>query len=306
MTGRLFSIKRFAVHDGPGIRTTVFFRGCPLRCLWCHNPEGLDGEKHLAFFPHECTLCGACEKTCPNGAHRIRDGVHKFDRALCKKCGACEKACPSGALRFFGEEKTVEELLPLLLEDKPFFDASRGGVTLSGGECLLQAPFCARLLKKCKENGVHTAVDTSGAVPAEAFRLVLPYTDLFLYDLKAASSDAHRRLTGCGNERILENLRFLAGQGAKIEIRVPVVPEANGDEMPAVARLAASIAPKAPVRLLPFHDLSRSRYEALGMATQMPRLIPGKEEMARLAAVFEKEGLCVLNASCNPEKSVIK
>ena len=270
MTGRIFEIKRFAVHDGDGVRTTVFFKGCPLRCLWCHNPEGLSAKKELALFARKCLFCGACAASCRFGAHEVAPGTHSLAREKCVLCGACAAACPAEALTLYGEDVTVNDLLPRLMEDRDFYENSGGGVTLSGGECLLQADFCAELLAAIKKEGIRTAVDTCGAVPQSAIEKVLPFADVFLYDLKAASSELHRALTGEPNERILSNLRFLVDSGAKIEIRVPFVPEKNGAEMEAIAELVASLDPAIPVRVLAYHDLARSRYAALGTTCLLP------------------------------------
>ena len=167
MSARIFEIKRFAVHDGDGIRTTVFFKGCPLKCVWCHNPEGIDFKPELAYYENKCINCGECIRVCPNNAHTIEKGVHIFNRKKCTGCGNCEEVCLGNALTLYGEEVTEDELLPKLLEDKEFYENSNGGVTLSGGECLMQSDFCAELLKKLKENGINTAVDTCGFVPQQ-------------------------------------------------------------------------------------------------------------------------------------------
>ena len=180
MKATIFEIKRFAVHDGDGIRTTVFFKGCPLKCVWCHNPEGIFMKPSLAYYAHKCIGCGECVNVCLQNAHKMTENEHIFERESCIGCGACESACLGEALTLYGRETSAEELLPKLLEDKEFYENSGGGVTLSGGECLLQADFCAALLKALKENGIHTAVDTCGFVSREAFDKVIPYTDVFL------------------------------------------------------------------------------------------------------------------------------
>jgi len=167
LKARIFEIKRLAIHDGDGIRTTVFFKGCPLKCVWCHNPEGISHQPQLAYYSQKCIGCMACAAVCPTGAHRDENGVHTFDRAACQGCGACADVCLGEALTFFGREVTVNELLPVLREDKEVYESSGGGVTLSGGECLVQADLCAELLKRLKEQGIHTAVDTCGFVSRE-------------------------------------------------------------------------------------------------------------------------------------------
>ena len=195
MKAKIFEIKRFAVHDGDGIRTTVFFKGCPLKCLWCHNPEGISGETELAYYAHKCIGCAECVMACPNGAHTIEGGAHQFHREKCVACGKCEEVCLGNALTLYGKGYTVCDLLAILLKDKDFYDASGGGVTLSGGECLLHADFCAELLKELKESGVHTAVDTCGRISKAALDKVLPYTDVFLYDVKAVTAATQVFLT---------------------------------------------------------------------------------------------------------------
>ena len=275
----VFEIKRFAVHDGDGIRTTVFLKGCPLKCLWCHNPEGISARSELAFYAHKCIGCGECAKVCPSGAHRMTDGGHVFDRSRCTGCGACAKDCLGNALTFYGKEMTVEELMPILLEDREFYDGTGGGVTLSGGECLLQADFCAELLCACREAGLHTAVDTSGAVPRESFDKVIPYTDVFLYDLKAATSETHARCTGMGNERILENLRYLDEKGCAIEIRIPYVPHYNSGEREGLLAILAGVKNLVRVRVLAYHSFAGSKYEALGKENTLPEALPTSEEI---------------------------
>lgn len=206
--GRIFDIKRFAVHDGSGIRTTVFLKGCPLKCLWCHNPEGISFRPQLAFYRHKCVGCGECAGVCPTGAQTMSADGHAYDRERCTACGRCEPVCLGRALVLYGKEMTADELMPVLLEDKAFYDNSGGGITLSGGECLCQPDFCAELLRKAKENGLNTAVDTCGFVPRAAIDAVMPYTDMFLYDIKAMDETVHIRCTGHANQPILENLRY--------------------------------------------------------------------------------------------------
>ena len=177
MKAKIFEIKRFAVHDGDGIRTTVFFKGCPLKCIWCHNPEGISFKSELAYYENKCINCGECIEECKYGAHGVFENLHSFDRAGCTACGECSKKCLGNALVHYGEDVSIAELLPRLTEDKEFYDNSGGGVTLSGGECLMQADFCAELLKELKTLGINTAVDTCGFVSRDAIKKVIPYTD---------------------------------------------------------------------------------------------------------------------------------
>ncbi len=287
-------IKRFAVHDGPGIRTTVFFKGCPLKCLWCHNPEGIAPQPQLAYYEHKCVECGACATVCQQKAHTFESNRHVFDRSLCVSCGKCTELCPKGALKLYGKEYTADELAPLLTEDKDFYDNSNGGVTLSGGECLLYADYCTELLEKLKQEHIHTAVDTCGDVPREAFEKVMPYTDMFLYDIKAVDEQTHRRCTGHSNRRILDNLRFLSEQNQKIEIRFPLVPGYNDREADAIARFLSLLPTRPSVRVLAYHDLAGSKYTALGLDNTLPTVIPNEQDMERARNCFLTCGLTVL------------
>ena len=294
MKASIFVIKRFAVHDGDGIRTTVFFKGCPLKCVWCHNPEGISTQAELAYFAHKCIHCGECVSACPTGAHTMADGLHIFYRDRCIACGNCEAACLGDALAFYGKEYTVDALLPLLLKDKDFHQTSGGGVTLSGGECLLYADFCAELLKALKEQGIHTAVDTCGMVMKEAFDKVLPYTDVFLYDVKARFEETHIRCTGRSNAKILDNLTYLDERGAKIEIRIPLVPDFNERELEEVGVFLSGLKNVTKVRLLSYHNLAGSKYEALGMKNTLPERVPTQHEATMYANMLKKHGLAVV------------
>ena len=256
MKGIIFEIKRFAVHDGDGIRTTVFFKGCPLRCVWCHNPEGLTFEVQEAFYAHKCIGCGEC-----------------------KKEGFMPDNCPGEARVLYGKEVTVEELLPALLEDRDFYENSSGGVTLSGGECLMQSDFCTELLMRLKENGIHTAVDTCGFVSKNALDKVIPYTDVFLYDIKAYDEDVHIKCTGIPNKQILENLIYLDSIDKDIEIRIPYVPDYNDGQIEKIACFLAQLNNITKIRVLPYHNYAGSKYEALNMANTLPSRLPTDEEL---------------------------
>ena len=286
MTGAICDIKRFAVHDGDGIRTTVFFKGCPLKCLWCHNPESIGGKPQIAYHENKCIGCGECVTVCPAQAHTMGQ-IHTFDREKCVGCGACEPVCLGGAITFYGKTVTVQELLPQLLEDRAFYENSGGGVTLSGGECLLQADFCAQLLKELKEQGIHTAVDTCGFVSRAALDKVIPYTDIFLYDLKAFDEDVHIRCTGQSNRIILENLRYLDSLGKACEIRIPFVPGHNDDQMEKLAAFLAPLQNITRVRVLAYHNYAGSKYEALGMENTLPPELPEQAAVQAAQALFE-------------------
>lgn len=288
MKAKIFEIKRFGVHDGDGIRTTVFLKGCPLRCVWCHNPEGIGFAPETAYYEHKCIGCGECVRVCPSQAHSMKMGVHTFDRETCTGHGKCKTVCLGDALVFYGKEVTVDELLPALLEDKDFYDSSNGGVTLSGGECLMQADFCAELLKRLKEHGVHTAVDTCGFVSKEALDKVIPYTDVFLYDLKAYDEDVHVRCTGQSNHVILENLSYLDQLGKSVEIRIPYVPDYNDDQIEKLALFLKPLQHISKIRILPYHNYAVSKYKALGLPCTMPSKLPTDEELSHAKETVQR------------------
>ena len=288
---RIFDIQRGSFVDGPGIRTVLFFKGCGLRCAWCHNPESWSAKTQPAWFENRCVRCGKCRAVCPRGA--IGEDF-RADEALCAGCGRCADACPAAARKLYGWTQTTAELLPLLLADQDFFATSGGGVTFSGGECLLQIDALEELLIGCRRAGVHTAVDTAGQVPWERFERALPWTELFLYDVKCVSSELHRELTGESNERILENYRRLREIAAdRLAVRVPVIPGANdrGAEMARVADFLAGH-PPASVELLPYHRLGAPKAGALGMAyAQFTEPEPAR--MDELKRLFAAKGLNV-------------
>ena len=293
VSGILLDPKHFAVHDGPGIRTTFFFKGCPLKCIWCHNPESISPKPQIAWYSHKCISCGECVPVCPSGAHSFRGERHRMDFALCKVCGACESVCLGSALKLYGRKMSVKEALDIALEDQDFYRNSGGGVTLSGGEPLLQPEFALEFLRKLKQAGIHTAVDTCAFVPRETLRAVLPVTDRFLVDFKHPDSAVHRKLTGQPNERIIDNLRFLSGEGAEIEIRIPFVPGCNDSDavMEAAGRFLGELKIEC-VKILPYHSLARSKYAALGMADTMPQAEAPADAMLRHAAeILKRFGL---------------
>jgi len=287
MQGIVSDYKRMSVHDGPGIRTTVFLKGCPLRCLWCHNPENLTVTPALSYTMKLCVGCGACADVCKAGVHEFREGQHILHHEKCTHCGACVEECFPGALRLFGHEAEAAAVAAKLLEDAPFYAQSGGGVTFSGGEPLLQTDFLREVMGILKSHGVHIAVDTCGDVPWEAFAAVMPTTDLFLFDIKHISSALHQKGTGRGNERILENLRRLSAEGAAIEIRTPVIPGYNDDAetLRAIAALLASLPGITAWRLLPYHSMARAKYEAIGLSYEMPEIeMPDTVRMRELCA----------------------
>jgi len=231
--GRILNIQRMSTEDGPGLRTTAFFKGCPLSCTWCHNPESISRAKELEFFDTRCIYCGTCAKVCPNGVITIDDeGLH-IDRESCAACMICAATCPTTALEPKGKDMSAHALADELLKDTAYFSGG-GGITLSGGEALMQCDFAAEVLRIAKESGVHTAVDTCGVVPRAAIDKCLPYTDLILYDIKLIDSDAHKRYTGAGNAQVLANVIYVAeairGSETKLWVRTPVIPGATDGE----------------------------------------------------------------------------
>ena len=252
----IFDIERGSFVDGPGIRTTVFFKGCNLRCEWCHNPESQCKNKQIMFYRDKCTGCGKCKSVCPYALER------------CDFCGKCALYCPQDARKICGKEYTVEEVLSEILKDKAYYGES-GGITFSGGECMLQIDFLKAILEKCKENSIHTAVDTAGNVPWEYFEKILPYTDLFLYDVKCFSEDLHKDGTGVSNRLILENLQKLSKAKAEIIVRIPVIPEFNGSEleMQKIADFLKDLRINK-VELLPYHAMGEHKWTAIGKETK--------------------------------------
>ena len=284
MTGIVTDFKRFAVHDGDGIRTTVFLKGCPLRCLWCHNPESLVRQPQIAYLQERCISCGACAGECPNGAHYIGAKGHLFDRTHCTGCGACVSVCPARALRLYGREMTVEEVLAVVREDRIFYGAT-GGITLSGGEPMAQPEFTAALLAAAKAEGLNTALDTCGDVPKPLFETIAADVDCFLYDIKHMDRERHRALTGRPNDRILDNYRYLVARGCRIEVRIPLVPGCN-DDPAALDGMAAFLASAPPerVKLLPYHSYGQGKYEAMALTYGGRELVPPSAEQLLAAA----------------------
>lgn len=294
MKANIFEIKRFAVHDGNGVRTTIFFKGCPLHCVWCHNPEGIDSNPKLAYFHNKCISCGECVSVCPTGAHFFTGEKHNFSREKCVACAKCASVCLNSCLVFYGKEVSLTDVLPVLLKDKPFYDVSGGGVTLSGGECLLYDDFCAELLKRLKENDVNTAIDTCGYVNKNVLDKVIPCTDVFLYDVKAISKNTHILCTGKDNDLILDNLLYLDNKGSKIEVRIPFVPNLNSQEIPMIGKFLTKLNGLIKVRILPYHNFAGSKYLALGMKNTLPKNLPLNKELDKAYNTLKSYNLPVV------------
>ena len=288
LSGRVFDVQRFSLHDGPGIRTVVFLKGCPLRCAWCANPESQRPGPQIAWFDSLCVRCGRCVEACVQGAVQLEDERVRTDRRLCRSCGACASACARNARRLLGREATVDEVMADVRRDAPFFRRSGGGVTFSGGEPLSQPEFLLECLRRCRRWGYHTVVETCGHVRWDDLREAAALTDLFLYDLKQLESHRHEQLTGVGNELIVENLERLLELGAPVTVRMPVIPGANDDaaSLSALADFAARHEGLRRVELLPYHPLGLHKYDALDIAwTEYEKLDPARlEAMARRVA----------------------
>lgn len=313
LRGKIYDIQGFSVHDGPGIRTTVFLKGCPLHCPWCHSPESQAFQTQMSYMQMRCVgleKCGLCLKVCPAGA--LTPGETelspvdqspiqrvKWSRAKCMQCGACAKACSPQALFLCGTDYTVDEVLERVLRDKSFYESSGGGVTVSGGEPLSQLDFTAALLQALKENGIHTALDTTGFAPAASVERVLPFTDLFLYDLKHMDSGEHERVTGVPNGPIHANARWLAAHGGKLQVRVPVIPGFNETEenLRATAQFCQELGQAVEVvQLLPYHHFGAAKYERIQMYDPMPADLqpPSDEKMQEYAEMMRGYGLHVI------------
>ena len=274
MKATIFDIQRGSFVDGPGIRTTVFFKGCNLKCKWCHTPESQNKNEQILFYKDKCTGCQKCKSVCPYALEK------------CDFCGKCALFCPNDAREICGKEYTALEVLNEILKDKEYYGNS-GGVTFSGGECMLQIDFLEEILKECKQYKIHTAIDTAGNVPWNCFERILPYTDLFLYDVKCFSEDLHKDGTGVSNRLILENLQKLSEKNAEIIIRIPVIPEFNGNdyEMQKIANLLNGLK-ISKVELLPYHAMGEHKWSAIGKETEhFP--IPSSEDIKKFKTLFK-------------------
>jgi len=309
VTGRIFDIQGYSVHDGPGIRTTVYAKGCPLRCLWCHSPESIKHEFELIYLPIKCLgvdICqNACVDACPEGAILINEPVQaldksgliqkaKIDREKCVNCLKCTDVCVTKALYASGWDTTVDEVYDRVNKDRDFFK-NGGGVSICGGEPMAQFDFTYNLAKRLKGSGLHVCLDTTGYAATELFEKIAPYIDLFLYDIKHMNSDMHRKLTGVENEPVLSNARFLAELGAALQMRVPVIPKLTDKEanLRQAAELCASLGEAVKlVQLLPYHKTGRMKYERLGQRYKLASLEPPEEAfMLKTLEMFQSFGL---------------
>lgn len=271
MEGLIFDIQRFSIHDGPGIRTTVFVKGCPLKCLWCHNPESQEPKPEVFFSPDRCIGCGYCVSACEKGCHHLERGERVYVRDECIRCGECARECYAGALEVAGKMMSVEDAITEVEKDRPFYDNSGGGMTISGGEPMMQFEFTRELLKAAKWAGLHNCVETCGFTPFARLAELLPYVDLFLYDIKETDPELHRKFTGVSNELILANLLALDEVGASITLRCPIIPGLNEREehFQGIARVANRMEHVVEIHVLPYHALGTSKNKRLGKASTL-------------------------------------
>lgn len=301
MKGSIFEIQHFSVHDGPGIRTTVFLKGCQLKCLWCHNPESIRTQtKELAFVESKCVGCGVCFKICPHGCHRMKDGKHIIDRKTCSLCGACTHLCAGKALSMYGMELLPEEVLAEVLKDRTYYEQSGGGVTLSGGEPMLQPDFVRRFAKLAKKHGIHVAMETNGCYDFRLLNGIRENIDLFLIDWKESNEEKHKAYTGAGNQQIIQTIRQLSDAGHSILLRCPIIPGYNDrtDHFRKIAQMTREIKGIVSAELLPYHNLGLnkiSKFGLEGIVDYIEPRVPDKEELKKWIAVCEKYGAKIYN-----------
>jgi len=290
--GLISRMQHFSVGDGPGIRTTVFMQGCSLNCEWCHNPESISKIPVLLYYEKLCTRCAECESICPNDAHEVTHTKHTFSRELCRMCGACPKVCHANALILSGEKMNVSEVMLFIGEDVDFYLMSGGGLTISGGEPLLQPEFIAALASEAKKRGIHVIIDTAGNVDFSVFERLIPFTDTFFFDLKGFTQEDYRKKAGGNFHLALENLKLLINAGCDVTVRIPVIPGYSDtvEYCSAIAEILKKTGVKY-IDLLPFHKLGASKYEALGLEYPYEQSTPPSNDMLQeLIKVFTELG----------------
>lgn len=291
----IFNLQKFCLHDGPGIRTTIFFKGCPLNCLWCHNPESKSYSKQFSFAGEKCSGCGQCEKVCSQEAVKIVDNMAFYEEEKCILCGKCIDVCPNNLREIVGREYTVDQLVNEIEKDRPFYEQSKGGVTLSGGEAMIQIDFVEQLITACKERGISVVVDTCGYAPFSNFLKIMDKVDLFLYDLKLTDPLLHKKYTGQDNQLILDNLRELAKRGAKINLRLPLIEGVNTElcHLEKILELARELK-ILTINLLPYHDIAKNKYERLKIEYPIEKFsCPSDEKMEEIKSILERAGFQV-------------
>jgi pyruvate formate lyase activating enzyme len=295
-SGKIFDIKKYAIHDGPGIRTTIFFKGCPLSCRWCHNPESISGASQRLYREERCIGCLECSSACLNDAISAGENKLKWEAANCVYCKTCARLCPAEAVEFIGKTMLVEDVVAEISKDTLFYDESSGGVTFSGGEPLMQPSFLMGLLKACGDLDLHRAVDTCGYADTRILLAVASHVDLFLYDLKHMDPEKHSRYTGVSNDMILTNLKCLSRQGAKIIIRLPVIPGINNDQknIERTGVFLSSLAGVNQVNILPYHRTAAAKYKNLGLPYGVGEIErPAPDDLESIAKQLERYGLQV-------------
>ena len=300
-TPYIFNIQKFSTHDGDGVRTTIFFKGCPLRCMWCHNPESQHYYKELIFHHHKCTACGRCVAKCKQGANSIVDGKIVFDRSKCTACGVCTDWCITEARELAGKEYTVDALVKEAMKDKIFYEQSGGGVTLSGGEVMTSQhmDYVEEVCRKLHENGVSVFIDTSGYTDYENLKRILPYVDVFLYDIKVMDPEDHKKYIGVDNSLILENLKKLSDEGAGLYIRLPIIQQVNATDEhieSVIHFLKENNIHARQVNLLPYHDIGKGKYASLDMEYHDDEMsVPVSELMEHFKSMFVEQGFNKVN-----------
>ncbi len=289
MKGTVFNIQRFSVHDGPGIRTNVFLKGCPLRCIWCHNPEGLSPKASVEYTAVKCIGCGECAEVCKEGAHIMKDGLHSLDFSKCVSCFKCTEACPAGAVAINGTAMEVDEVIAEVEKDRDFY-GENGGMTLSGGEPFFQSEFALELLRSAKERGINTAVETCGMTPSEVIEEAAKYVSVFLYDCKATDAELHKKVTGADPAQIIKNLELLDEKSAHVVLRCPIIPGINDNEqhLKNIGLIAEKYNCIKEINIMPYHSYGEAKRNKLGMEKGFATEPSTPAELERFKALIEE------------------